>query len=300
MKVNFGAVLLFAAVFCFAGASSAPVPDLNLEKLTAQDSDDFEEYSRRIDLIEDSTKAFENLLQEKMALAADSLPPLAPKAEYESDSSFQVRSRQYELELHKAARQKEEVGSLMNRIGELKASVNTLKKIQMGMYSSLLVKTIPEEASVQISSQNIALKSPAQFEQVKPGEVTVSVFKDGYVPGNLPIVLKPRENREMDVTLVSEAALTDAAKEASKTGGWTWRGYARISALVAAAGFFGAGIFENMKAADIADEYNSHEVRLQKAYDKAKKSIDRRETLRNVYYGIAGTFTLLGAATFFF
>lgn len=299
MKFKFWAVLL-TAVFCFAEEPSAPLPSLDLVKLRTQDSEDFEEYSRRIEVVEDSVAVLEKQLQEKLALAADSLPPLAPKAEFETDSAFEARSRQYELDVHKAARQKEEAGLLMNRLGELKATANTIKKIQMGMLSSLLVKTTPEQASVQISSQNITLKSPAQFEQVKPGDVEVSVFMDGYVPSHMPIVLKSHENREMEVTLVPEAALADAAEDASKSAGWTWRGYARISALVAAAGFFGAGVFENVKAADIADEYNGHEVRLQKAYDKAKKSIDRRETLRNVYYGIAGAFTLLGTLTFFF
>lgn len=295
MKLQFWAILLLAAVFCFAGENPASVPVLDLAKLTAEDSEDFAEYTKRISLIEESAKTIEVMLQAQLSSTGDSLPPLAPKAEDESDSSFEARKSQYELEVFKATRQKEDAALLMKRLGEMNSAANKLRKIQMGMLSSLLVKTVPDQASVHISSQDLVLTSPAQFEHVKPGDITVSVTCEGYAPSFLPLVIKPHEKREVNVDLVPESFLADSQKS-----GWTWRGYARISAFVAAAAFFGAGVYENYKSADIADDYNSLKVRTQKARDKAGKDIDRRETLRNVYYGFAGALTAFGVATFFF
>lgn len=294
MKLQFWAILLLAAVFCFSGENPASVPVLDLAKLTAEDSEDFAEYIKRFSLIEESAKTIEVMLQAQLSSTGDSLPPLAPKAEDESDSSFEARKSQYELDVFKATRQKEDAALLMKRLGEMNSAANKLRKIQMGMLSSLLVKTTPDQASVHISSQDLVLTSPAQFEHVKPGDITVSVTCEGYVPSFLPLVIKPHEKREVNVDLVPESFLADSRKS-----GWTWRGYARISAFVATAAFFGAGVYENYKSADIADDYNSLKIRTQKARDKAGKDIDRRETLCNVYYGLAGAFTALGAVTFF-
>lgn len=293
MQTNIIAGILVSTVLNFA-AEVAPV--LDLTKITAEDSDDYGEYTRRIELVETSAKALEDSLQVKSASIADTLPPLAPRAEDETDSAYDARQFQYDVDLHKLMREKEDAAAMMARLGELNAAANTLKKIQMGMFASLLVNTVPEQASVKISSQPQTLVSPAKFEQIVPESLTVTVNLDGYETQNLPLVLKARENREMDVTLVALAK----APESAKSTGWTWRGYARVSAFVAALGFVGAGILENKMASDRADEYNNLAIRTQKDRDAAEKSIDKRETLRNVYYGIAGALASFGVATFFF
>ena len=293
MQTNIIAGILVSTVLSFA-AEVAPV--LDLTKITAEDSDDYGEYTRRIELVETSAKALEDSLQVKSASIADTLPPLAPRAEDETDSAYDARQFQYDVDLHKLMREKEDAAAMMARLGELNAAANTLKKIQMGMFASLLVNTVPEQASVKISSQPQTLVSPAKFEQIVPDSLTVTVNLDGYETQNLPLVLKARENREMDVTLVALAK----APESAKSTGWTWRGYARVSAFVAALGFVGAGILENKMASDRADEYNNLAIRTQKDRDAAEKSIDKRETLRNVYYGIAGALASFGVATFFF
>lgn len=298
MHVNFFGVLLLVAVMAFAAENADSVkrsPALDLSALVAQDCDDYGEYSRRIALVEDSANALESLLQERMKAVVDSVDPLPPKAENESDSAYEVRKNQYDVDMHKAMREKEDAAAMMARLGELKASANTLKKIQMGMFGSLLVNTVPAQASVKISSQPQTLESPAHFVQVVPESLTVTVNLEGYEPQNLPLVLKARENKEIDVTLVSLAEASKPAKE-----GWTWRGYARVSAFVAAAGFFGAGLLENKMASDRADDYNKLAVRTQKERDAAARNIDRRQTLRGAYYGIAGTLVSFGVATFFF
>lgn len=296
-----GILVLATAVFADNAAVAdsvpvqEPVPGLDLPKLTAQDSEDYGEYSRRIALVEDSSRALEGLLQGRMESTTDSLPPLEPQGENEPDSVFEARKFQYDVDMHKAMQAKEDAAAMMTRLGELKAAANTLKKIQMGMFASLLVNTVPEKASVKISSQPQTLESPARFTQVVPESLTVTVNLDGYEAQNLPLVLKARENREMDVTLVSLAEATEQVKE-----GWTWRGYARISAFVAAAGFLGAGLLENKMASDRADDYNNLTIRTQKDRDAAERSIDRRQTLRGVYYGFAGALAAFGVATFFF
>ena len=292
MQINIIAGILVSTVLCFS-AEVASVPDLS--KLTTEDSDDYGEYTRRIELVEANAKVLEDSLQVKMASVGDSLPPLAPQTEDESDSAYEVRKNQYDVDMHKVMREKEDAAAMMARLGELKAAANTIKKIQMGLFGSVLVNTVPEQASVKISSQPQTLESPARFVQVVPESLTVTVNLDGYVTQNLPLVLKARENKEIDVTLVSLADVSEKAKE-----GWTWRGYARISAFVAAAGFLGAGILENKMASDRADEYNNLAVRTQKDRDAAERSIDRRQTLRGVYYGIAGALASFGVATFFF
>ena len=288
MQIKVIAGILISVVLCFS-AEVAPIPDL--ATLTTEDSDNYAEYTRRIELVETSAKVLEDSLQVKMASVGDSLPPLAPQAEDESDSAYEVRKNQYDVDMHKVMREKEDAAAMMARLGEL----NTIKKIQMGLFGSVLVNTVPEQASVKISSQPQTLESPARFVQVVPESLTVTVNLDGYVTQNLPLVLKARENKEIDVTLVSLADASEKAKE-----GWTWRGYARISAFVAAAGFLGAGILENKMASDRADEYNNLAVRTQKDRDAAERSIDRRQTLRGVYYGIAGALASFGVATFFF
>lgn len=292
MQIKVIAGILISVVLCFS-AEVAPIPDL--ATLTTEDSDNYAEYTRRIELVETSAKVLEDSLQVKMASVGDSLPPLAPQAEDESDSAYEVRKNQYDVDMHKVMREKEDAAAMMARLGELKAAANTIKKIQMGLFGSVLVNTVPEQASVKISSQPQTLESPARFVQVVPESLTVTVNLDGYVTQNLPLVLKARENKEIDVTLVSLADASEKAKE-----GWTWRGYARISAFVAAAGFLGAGILENKMASDRADEYNNLAVRTQKDRDAAERSIDRRQTLRGVYYGIAGALASFGVATFFF
>ena len=292
MWINIIAGILVSTVLCFS-AEGAPVPDL--AKLTTEDSEDYGEYTRRIELVETSAKVLEDSLQVKIASIEDSLPPLAPKADDESDSVYEARKNQYDVDMHRTMREKEDAAAMMSRLGELKAAANTLKKIQMGMFGSLLVNTVPEQASVKISSQPQTLESPAHFVQVVPESLTVTVNLDGYETQNIPLALKARENREMDVTLVALAEATEQVKE-----GWTWRGYARVSAFVAAAGFLGAGLLENKMASDRADDYNNLAVRTQKDRDAAERSIDRRQTLRGVYYGIAGALTAFGVATFFF
>lgn len=292
MQMNIIPVILVSTILCFS-AEVAPV--LDLTKLSAEDSDDYGEYTRRIELVETRAKALEDSLQVKMASVADTLPPLEPKGENETDSAYDARQFQHDVNLHKLMREKEDAAAMMARLGELKAAANTLKKIQMGMFATLLVNTVPEQASVKISSQPQTLVSPAKFEQVVPESLTVTVNLDGYETQNLPLVLKARENREMDVTLVALADASESVKE-----GWTWRGYARVSAFVAALGFVGAGILENKMASDRANEYNNLTIRTQEDRDAAEKSIDKRQTLRNVYYGIAGALASLGVATFFF
>ena len=292
MQTNIIAGILVSTVLNFA-AEVAPV--LDLTKLSAEDSDDYGEYTRRIELVETSAKALEDSLQVKMASVADTLPPLEPKGENETDSAYDARQFQHDVNLHKLMREKEDAAAMMARLGELKAAANTLKKIQMGMFATLLVNTVPEQASVKISSQPQTLVSPAKFEQVVPESLTVTVNLDGYETQNLPLVLKARENREMDVILVALADASESVKE-----GWTWRGYARVSAFVAAFGFLGAGLLENKMASDRANEYNNLTIRTQEDRDAAEKSIDKRQTLRNVYYGIAGALASLGVATFFF
>lgn len=296
-----GILIAVSVVFAAEPAENAAAVEpssaagLDLSKITAQDSDDYGEYSRRIALVEDSSRALEALLQGRMESTSDSLPPLEPKGENESDSAYEARKFQYDIDMHKAMQEKEDAAAMMARLGEMKAAANTLKKIQMGMFASLLVNTVPEKASVKISSQPQTLESPARFTQVVPESLTVTVNLDGYETQNLPLVLKSRENKEMDVTLVSLAEVTEPVKE-----GWTWRGYARISAFVAAAGFLGAGLLENKMASDRADDYNNLAIRTQRDRDAAERNIDRRQTLRGVYYGIAGAFAAFGVATFFF
>ena len=63
-----GILVLATAVFADNAAVAdsvpvqEPVPGLDLPKLTAQDSEDYGEYSRRITLVEDSSRALEGLL----------------------------------------------------------------------------------------------------------------------------------------------------------------------------------------------------------------------------------------------
>lgn len=117
---------------------------------------------------------------------------------------------------------------------------------------------------------------------------------------DLSVVLKTHESREINEVLEFKKKLNDTPNVSSKTTSFTWRGFARISAIVVSASFLGAGIYENKKAIDIAEEYNSQEVRMKNNYKKAKRSIERRDTLRNAYYGIASAFLALGVVTFFF
>ena len=131
--------------------------------------------------------------------------------------------------------------------------------------------------------------------------MTVFVSLDGYEPKNLPLVLKASENREMNVTLTPVSALANAAKDATtEDSSWTWRGYTRLVAFIAAAGFLGAGIYENYKAVDRADEYNSLEVRTTKARAEAQDDVNMYEVLRNGFYAAAGVWAGIGVITFFF
>lgn len=302
MRLVFFAGILVSVAMCFAATSADSVVSLDLSKLTLQDSDDYEVYSSRIALLEDSVKAYDDMLLSFADSAPDSLTPLAPKDSNESDEAFAERQAKYELEKARVDRQKEDVAKIMKRSGDMRAAINTIKKTQMGMLSSLLVRTTPENASVKISSQKQTLKSPAKFEQIIPGALTVNVELEGHVSQSLPLVLQARENREIDVALVSEASLAEAAQNAAKAESKqvAWRGYVRTSLLVAAAAFAGAGVYENWKASEIADDYNGLKIRTQKSRRDAEKTIDRRETLRNVFYGAAGAFAAAGVVTFFF
>lgn len=277
------------------------VPELDLAKLTAQDSDNFEEYSNRIKLIEENIGLCESKLEILMKAVSDSIPPLSPKAEGETDEAFLERQNKHELDVYKASKEKEEVSLYMKRVSDMKLAVNTIKKLQTEMLGTILVTSVPEQAMVKISNQDISLKTPAKFEQVLPGNLTVFVSLDGYEPKNLPLVLKASENREMNVTLTPVTALANAAKDATtEDSSWTWRGYTRLVSFIAAAGFLGAGIYENYKAVDRADEYNSLEVRTTKARAEAQDDVNMYEVLRNGFYAAAGVWAGIGVITFFF
>lgn len=277
------------------------IPEVDLPKLTAQDTDNFEEYSNRIKFIEENIGLCEAKLETLMKSVADSIPALAPKAEGETDEAFLERQNQYELDVYKASRQKEDVALYMKRVSDMKLAVNTIKKIQTEMLATLLVTSVPEKASVKISNQDITLMTPAKFEQILPGELTVSVFLDGYEPKDFPLVLKARENREMSVSLTPVTALADAAKDAiTEDSSWTWRGYTRLIAFIAAASFVGVGVYENYKAVDRADEYNSLKIRTVKARAEAQDDVNQYEILRNAFYATAGVCAGVGVITFFF
>lgn len=185
-------------------ASIAPAgKPLDLEKLTAKDTEDFNTYSVRLQLVTDSiTASHMQVLQIEESVKAQ-LPPLAPKGEFEKASDFEKRRVAYTAEIEK--RSKDRTLAAEKRSAELEEAAEKIRKIQAGMFGVIVVKTIPENASVVLSSTGEVKESPARFEGVVPGQLMVTVSAPSFETQVVTVNLKSSEKQTLEVKLAEES-----------------------------------------------------------------------------------------------
>ncbi|SHH02440.1 PEGA domain-containing protein [Fibrobacter sp. UWH9] len=176
---------------------------LDLDKLTAKDTDDFNIYSNRLQLIMDSVTAAHVFVQQIESDVKAQLPPLAPKGEFEKMADFEKRRAVYDKEVKSLSEARSRVA--VKRIAELEEAADKIRKIQSGMYSDVEVRTFPENAQVVLSTTGESLEAPAKFESVVPGKLTVTVSYPSYETRVVEVELKANTKLKLDVVLEEQS-----------------------------------------------------------------------------------------------
>lgn len=117
------------------------------------------------------------------------------------------------------------------------------------------------------------------------------------------VAWKAKSDSIMEGSLKARGLTSDYAFDAGITDNdsWSWRAWTRIAATVFVIGGLTAGIYENAQAKNVADNYNAegnHDGKM--SLSEAKDKINHHETLRGVFYGLAGAGLLAGIVTFVF
>jgi len=182
-----------------ASPLAPPSKALNLELLTARNSEDFNEYSTRLQLVNDSLSAINvQIIQVENDVKAQ-LPALAPKGEFEKLSDYDRRSSAYNAEVSK--RSAARTAPFRKRAEELSEAIAKIQKIQSGMLGVVTVKTYPEDATVVLSSTGEVKGAPASFEGVVPGQVSITVSSPSFETKVVSVYLRASEKQTLNVRL---------------------------------------------------------------------------------------------------
>jgi hypothetical protein len=184
-----------------APVAAAPIVQsapLNLQALTAKDSENFEDYSKRYSLIEDSISATYKAIEAAKKQAEAGLPPLKPKGEFEKQAEADARAVKYNAEI--ASRIEKDAKPLNARLAELQKAKAKILENQISLYGSLDIKSNPSAASVWVGKEEIGT-TPAEYKLLIPGTVKIRLQKEGYNPWDTTLQAAPMAKLKLDVVL---------------------------------------------------------------------------------------------------
>jgi len=155
-------------------ASNRP---LNLAELSVKDTASFETYSRRLSLVQDSISASNRLIESVKKNTLSFMPELEPKSEFEKQAEYDARKAKWDKELYD--RTERDTKSLSIRLAELEKAKKKIEENQVSLYSSVNIKSVPENASIWIGVDEIGT-TPAEYNYLIPDIVKISIRKEGY------------------------------------------------------------------------------------------------------------------------
>lgn len=168
------------------------------------------------------------------------------------------------------------------------------------IFGSLTVNSIPSAAAVTLSN-GITGRTPFFCDTLRTGLYNLNVALDGYAPYKQTLTVSRKKSDTVNARLVSLRHL-DSLKQAARLRNRLVR---RIVFGTLTAGFFGAGLYYNSKAAAARDEEESAYAAYQQldggstpqefaaAYalvEASRKEVDSYCGTRNVLYIISGVF----------
>jgi hypothetical protein len=180
---------------------------LNLSVLTAADSENFQDYSQRYILMEDSISAIRKAIETAKNKAETELPPPKPKGEFEKQADYDARASKWNTDV--AARIEKDTKALNSRLAELESAKAKILKNQTSLYASIDIKSNPSDVFVWLGKEKIGEgpeeykigATPVEYKLLIPGTVKIRLQKEGYNPWDSTLQVAPRAKLKLDVVL---------------------------------------------------------------------------------------------------
>ncbi|MCL2260327.1 MAG: PEGA domain-containing protein [Fibromonadales bacterium] len=150
---------------------------LDLVALSAKDTASFETYSKRLALVQDSISATHAVIELIKKNVQSMMPVLEPRSEFEKQSEYDERKTKWDREFYE--RTQRDTKSFSMRLTELERAKKKIEENQAAMYSSLVIKSMPDAASIWIGMEEIGA-TPVEYNYLIPGAIKLSVRKEGY------------------------------------------------------------------------------------------------------------------------
>jgi len=176
-------------------ASNRP---LNLMELSAKDTASFETYSRRIAIVQDSISAEHRAIEAAKKRTESTMPKLEPRGEFEPTAEYEAKRDKWHKEL--AERTERDSKSHTARLEELEKAKKKIEGNQVSLYSSVNIKSSPEAASIWIGREEIGA-TPADYGLLIPGNVKITIRKEGYNPWDTTFEAVPGAKFKINVAL---------------------------------------------------------------------------------------------------
>jgi hypothetical protein len=171
---------------------------LNLSALSAKDTAGFETYSKRHALIQDSIAATYRAIESVKKNTESFMPKLEPKSEFEKQAEYDARLSKWNTEL--TQRIEKDTKSLTQRLAELEKAKVKIQENQASLYGTLDIKSNPSGASIWLGREEIGA-TPAEYSLLIPGEVKISVRKEGYDQWDTSLTVAPGAKFKLSVQL---------------------------------------------------------------------------------------------------
>jgi len=170
---------------------------LNLAELTAKDTANFETYSNRLAIVQDSILVMQKEIENSKKRTTAQMPPLEPKDEYEKQFEFEERKAKREKEL--GERMLRDYKPFAERLSELEKAKKKIEDNRSALYCTLEIKTNPV-AHIYLNNEEIGT-SPAKYDRVVPGNTVIKFQKENYEPWDTTLTLQPAQKLKLSVTL---------------------------------------------------------------------------------------------------
>jgi hypothetical protein len=171
---------------------------LNLAALSAKDTASFETYSKRHALIQDSIAATYRAIESAKKNTESFMPKLEPKSEFEKQTEYDARQSKWNAEL--AQRIERDTRSLTQRLAELEKAKTKVQENQASLYGTIDIKSSPGSASIWLGREEIGA-TPAEYSLLIPGEVKISLRKEGYDQWDTSLTVAPGAKFKLSVQL---------------------------------------------------------------------------------------------------
>jgi len=180
-----------------------PSKNLDLDHLTARDTESFDVYSERIALVNDSINKELAAVDSMTEKVISRIVPITPKGEFEKQAVFEKRKTEWEKGKTEAIQVA--CKPLNERLTELNKAKKKLEDIQVSMLGTIEIQTEPSGARITLGKEKNGI-SPVTIQGLIPGKITARISKNNFNPLDTVIDLKPGNKLSLSFAL-SEKSL---------------------------------------------------------------------------------------------